>query len=67
MNYYLFHDIAEAVRRYCQRTGDKRVHVLRLCPMHPFDGIGADGHPSLDTHEKMAQELTCFIRSLENQ
>lgn len=67
MNYYLFHDIAEAVRRYCQRTGDKRVHVLRLCPMHPFDGIGADGHPSLDTREKMAQELTCFIRSLENQ
>lgn len=67
MNYYLFHDIAEAVRRYCQRTGDKRVHVLRLCPMHPFDGIGADGHPSLDTHEKMAQELACFIRSLENQ
>lgn len=67
MNYYLYHDIAEAVRCYCQRTGDQRVHLLRMRPMHPFDGVGADGHPSLDTHRKMAQELADFIRSLENQ
>lgn len=67
MNYYLFHDIAVAVDRYCRRTGDQNVHLLRLCPMHPFDGVGADGHPSLDTHRKMAQELAHFILSLENQ
>lgn len=66
MNYYLYHDIAEAVRCYRERTGDEKVHLLRLKPMHPFDGIGADGHPSLDTHKKMAQELADFIRSLEN-
>lgn len=66
MNYYLYHDIAEAVQRYCQRTGDQKVHLLRLRPMHPFDGAGADGHPSLDTHQKMAQELANFIRKLEN-
>lgn len=67
MNYYLFHDVAEAVARYCQRTGDPNVHLLRLRPMHPLDGAGADGHPSLDTHRKMAQELADFIRSLENE
>lgn len=67
MNYYLFHDIANAVRLYCQRTGDRNVHLLRLRPMRPFDGVGADGHPSLDTHRKMAQELVDFILSLEKQ
>lgn len=67
MNYYLYHDIAEAVHRYQERTGDEKVHVLRFQPMHPFDGVGADGHPSADTHKKMAKELADFIRSLENQ
>lgn len=67
MNYYLYHDIAEAVRCYRARSGDKKVHLLRMKPMHPFDGIGADGHPSVDTHKKMAQELADCIRTLENQ
>lgn len=64
MNYYLYHDIARAVERYRQQTGDPRVHLLRLRPIHPFDGLGADGHPSLDTHKKMARELADFLKTL---
>ncbi len=64
MNYYLFHDIAQAVEAYRRETGDDRVHLFRFSPIHPFDGLGADGHPSLDTHEKMAQELAAFLKTL---
>ena len=65
MNYYLYHDIAQAVEKFRQETGDTRVHLLRLRPIHPFDGLGADGHPSLDTHKKMADELAAFLQTLE--
>lgn len=64
MNYYLYHDIAQAVEKFRQQTGDTRVHLLRLRPIHPFDGLGADGHPSLDTHKKMADELAAFLKTL---
>lgn len=65
MNYYLFHDIAVAVEAHKRQTGDARVHLLRFAPIHPFDGLGADGHPSLDTHAKMAGELAAFLQTLE--
>lgn len=64
MNYYLYSDIVQAVADYQQRTGDAKIHTLRFKPIHPFDGLGADGHPSLETHAKMAGELAEFIRAL---
>lgn len=66
MNYYLYHDIASAVEQYRLQTGDAHIHLLRFRPIHPFDGLGADGHPSLDTHRKMADELASFIQSLDS-
>lgn len=65
MNYYLYHDIAMAVERICMETGDEKLHVLRFKPILPFDGLGADGHPAMATHEKMAEELASFIHSLK--
>lgn len=65
MNYYLFHEIALAVEACRQQTGDTRIHLLRFQPIHPFDGLGADGHPSLATHAKMADELAAFLKTLE--
>ena len=65
MNYYLYHDIAKTVERYLAESGDTRVHLLRFRPMHPLDGVGADGHPSMDTHVKMAGELTELLRTLK--
>ncbi len=65
MNYYLWHDIAPVMEQYKRETGDERLHLLRFNPMHPFDGVGADGHPSLDTHQKMAHELAALLRTLD--
>lgn len=64
MNYYLYHDIAAAVEAYRRQTGDARVHLLRFPPIHPLDGLGADGHPSLETHLKMADSLAGFLQTL---
>ena len=64
MNYFLYHDISEAVERYRNESSDPRVHLLRFSPMHPFDGAGADGHPSLETHRKMAVELAALLKTL---
>ena len=64
MNYYPYHDIARAVEDYRRQTGDPRVHLLRFRPIHPFDSLGADGHPALDTHKKMADELADFLQHL---
>lgn len=65
MNYFLYAEIVEAVAQYRRETGDERVHLLRFRPMHPFDGVGADGHPSLDTHGKMGAELAALLESLD--
>lgn len=64
MNYFLWHEIAEAVAQYRRKSGDGRVHLLRFSPMHPLDGAGADGHPSLETHRKMAAELAALLQTL---
>ncbi len=65
MNYYLWHNIVCAVEAYRQQTGDAKIHLYRFHMMHPMDGFGAAGHPSMATHEKMAQEIADVIRSLE--
>lgn len=65
MNYYLWHDIVTVMEQYKKDTGDERLHLLRFRPMHPLDGAGADGHPSMDTHQKMAEELAALLRTLE--
>ena len=65
MNYYLYHDITQAVEAYREETGDERISLLRFTPISPIDGLGADGHPSKETHEKMAKELAEHIRGLK--
>ena len=64
MNYYLFHEIAEVAKKLRQE-GDGKLHLLRFRPIHPFDGLGADGHPAMPTHIKMAEELAAFIENIE--
>ena len=64
MNYYLYHEIAEVAKKLRQE-GDEKLHLLRFKPIHPFDGLGADGHPAMPTHIKMAEELAAFIENIE--
>ena len=64
MNYYLYDRILEAVTQYCKETKDPNVYTFKFRAMHPMDGIGASGHPSMKTHQKMAAELTEFLKPL---
>ena len=67
MNYFLWHNIVHAVERYQSETGDGRIRCYKFQLIHPFDGYGAAGHPSMATHEKMAAEIAGCIRQLEEE
>lgn len=64
MNYYLWDVIQDVVRSYREVTGDRKIHSLKLSQMHPMDGIGASGHPSMETHIKMSRELAAELRKI---
>lgn len=42
--------------------GDLRVHALALPVQDGADGIGADWHPNVATHRRMAQRIAAAIR-----
>lgn len=44
-------------------AGDTRVKSFELAPQNPADGYGCDYHPSLRTHEIMADALTNVLRA----
>ena len=46
------------------KAGDKEVYRFDMTPQTGSLGMGADYHPSLWQHEKMAGELTAYLRSL---
>lgn len=46
------------------KAGDKEVYRFDMTPQNGSLGIGADWHPSIWQHEKMAGELTAYLRSL---
>lgn len=48
------------------KAGDKEVYRFDMTPQNGDLGIGADYHPSLWQQEKMAGELTAYLRSLMN-
>ena len=66
MNYYLYPDIMDTVKRYCAGTGDKKISCFRYLPMDMADPVGACGHPHRVTHEKMAEELARYLNSMQN-
>ena len=41
---------------------DPRLHFLEFDEQRREDGIGADWHPSLATHRKMAERLAAAMR-----
>lgn len=54
--------IANAVQRRTE-AGDQRVATLDLPASNPANGFGCDSHPSLRTHEDMAEALAAALRS----
>jgi len=49
-----------------QKAGDKEVYRFNFTPQNGDLGYGNDYHPSIWQHEKMAAELTAYLRSLMN-
>lgn len=47
-----------------QRMGDKEVYRFDMSPQTGSLGMGANYHPSMRQHQKMASELTAFLRKL---
>ena len=65
MDYYFYDAMDRAVDTYRAETGDNNVYTFKYCRMSPMDPIGACGHPSELTQQKMAKELVAFINTLE--
>lgn len=62
MDYYLYHHIKAAVDEIVAETGDQRLFAFEFIPLNTFfEGIGAAGHPSQKTHDRMATELVNYI------
>jgi lysophospholipase L1-like esterase len=47
-------------------AGDLKVHVLHFDVQKATDGYGSDWHPSVKTHEIMAEKLAAAVRALVN-
>lgn len=61
----LYPRIEEAVRTYSKDTGDEHIHTFEFDYQDgENDGFGGDYHPTIKTHQKAAEQLTKYIRSL---
>ena len=49
---------------YAHQQGDTEVSRFDFTPHDGSLGYGADWHPSMRQHEKMAQELTTYLKEL---
>ena len=53
-----------AVEQYRAQTGDGEVFALRQEKQAVDEKTGSQGHPNRERHEKMAEQLTAFIKEL---
>ena len=66
MGYYLWDEIRDIVKKYAEETGDGRIVCFKYGQMNIMsEGTGADGHPSANTHARMARELAEFLKTQE--
>ena len=56
--------ILNEVTDEAHKAGDKQVYRFDFSPQDGSLGYGTDWHPSLERHQKMADELTPFLRQL---
>jgi len=56
--------LLDEVAAEAQKAGDRQVYRFNFTPQNGDLGYGNDYHPSIWQHEKMAAELTAYLRSL---
>ncbi len=54
--------VQKAVSLYKEHTGDNKVHFFEEEAIRSEEGIGTAGHPTVRTHERMAQKLKEYIQ-----
>ena len=54
----------DRLTRECHQAGDREVYRFDMTPQTGDLGYGASWHPSLQQHQRMADELTPFLRNL---
>ncbi|MDF2589138.1 MAG: lipolytic protein family [Anaerocolumna sp.] len=59
-------EIEKQVHRFSDDKNDTNVYFMKFDVQMDEDGIGADWHPSIITHEKMAQKLSDTIKEIKN-
>ena len=64
MGQELFPEIESQISRL--RSKDENIYSHQLKLQLEADGIGTEGHPSLRTHEKLAEDLSNTIRKIMN-
>lgn len=60
----LMPEIKEQAAAYSADTGDNRITTFEFAHQSSKDGYGADYHPSVKTHQKMADKLAPFIAEI---
>lgn len=64
MGQELYSEIEKQVIRFREEEQDKQVASLCLTLQSEMDGIGSDGHPSIKTHQKLADEISEQIQKI---
>ena len=54
----------DATLSYARLRGDKEIYRFDFPPQDGSLGYGASYHPSMQQHEKMASELTAYLKQL---
>lgn len=60
----LFDSVQKAADTYSSETGDSNISTLHFTPQDPADGYSADWHPSVKTHDKAAEKLAEYLKTL---
>lgn len=64
--YEVYDYIQQAITEYTSQTGDDNISSFRLNVQNPSNGLGADWHPSVKTHELCAEEVVQAIQNILN-
>ena len=65
MDYYLYDKIRDAVSDYQKETGDERIRCFKFIGINLMsEGFGADGHPSMKTHQRIGAQLGEILKEI---
>ena len=65
LDYYLYDRILEVVTAYQEESGDQNIRCFKFIGVNLMsEGFGADGHPSMKTHERIGAQLAEILKEI---